>query len=241
MEMPFEITEAMIQCFGRCFHYKDKMEAFLRAAGLNAALAQRHRNEYKFVWARKTLADLGESQSGLELQRRVFTELCKLRNVPDNDVADRDAALGALRGLKMLAVQQDIYVEEEQKAKTDRRALAEERQRVCAERAKKLEALRSRFNDALFNPNHQHVGYFLEELLYELFSLFGIDYRKPYKTATEQIDVHVPFEGFDYLVEARWRKDQPEFNKLAALRPRWTVSLRVLGEFLLPFKVFVPR
>lgn len=39
--------------------------------------------------------------------------------------------------------------------------------------------------------------------------MFDIEYRKPYKTAVEQIDGHVNFEGFDYIVEARWRKDQP--------------------------------
>ena len=30
-----------------------------------------------------------------------------------------------------------------------------------------------------------------------------IDYRKPYKTSVEQIDGHVNFEGFDYIVQAR--------------------------------------
>jgi hypothetical protein len=52
MELPFEITEAMVQCFGRCFHYKDRMEAFLRAAGVSPGLAGKYRTEYKFVWAK---------------------------------------------------------------------------------------------------------------------------------------------------------------------------------------------
>lgn len=220
MEMPYDVTEAMIQCFGRCFHYKDKMEAFLRAAGLPAGVAQRHRNEPKFVWARRTLADLTQSSPGFDLQRRLLTELCKLRNVPDNDVPDRDAALMALRALKEVALQHDLYVEEQRNLGTDRQALARERERVFAERAKKLGDLKTEFCDALISSDRQRAGYFLEELLYELFSLFGIDYRKPYKTETEQIDGHVPFEGFDYLVEARWRKDQPGVQEIGGFKTK---------------------
>lgn len=220
MALPYEITQAMIQCFGKCFHYKDKMEAFLRAAGVPTDIAQRHRNEYKFVWARKTLVDLDGSESGMEIQRRILTELCKLRNVPDEDAPDRNAALEALRNLKGLAVQHDLYVEEAKQAGTQRQQLAKERERVQAERAAKLDDLKRQFSDALVNPNRQQVGYFLEGLLRELFSLYGVEYRKPYKTETEQIDGHIWFEGFDYLVEARWRKDQPGVQEIGGFKAK---------------------
>ena len=75
MELPYEITQAMIQCFGKCFYYKEKMEAFLRAAGVSPGLAQKYRDEYKFVWARKTLADLSGSEQGQQTERRILTEL----------------------------------------------------------------------------------------------------------------------------------------------------------------------
>ena len=80
MAPSLEITEAMIQCFGKCFYYKDRMEAFLRAAGVSQNLIQKHRAEMKFPWARNTLTDLSQSESGHEVQRRILTELCKLRN-----------------------------------------------------------------------------------------------------------------------------------------------------------------
>jgi hypothetical protein len=225
MELPYEITEAMVQCFGKCFHYKDRMEAFLRAAGVSAALAGKHRNEYKFVWARKTLADLSQSDHGHDLQRRILTELCKLKNVPDSEVQDRDAALDALRKLKSLAVEHDLYVETEKAAGGQRQAFAREKEKLFAERATKLEELRRQFNEALVNPNRQLAGYFLEDLLKELFALFGIDYRKPYKTATEQIDGHVAFEGFDYLVEARWRKEQPGVQEIGGFKAKVDTKL----------------
>jgi hypothetical protein len=218
MELPYEITEAMVQCFGRCFHYKDRMEAFLRAAGVSPGLAGKYRTEYKFVWARKTLEDLSQSEHGHDVQRRILTELCKLRNVPDSEVKDRDAAIEALRILKTLAVAHDLYIETEKATGTQRQAFAKEKEKLLAERATKLEQLRKRFNEALTNPNRQVAGYFLEELLKELFALFGIDYRQPYKTATEQIDGHVSFESFDYLVEARWRRDQPGVQEIGGFK-----------------------
>ena len=196
------------------------MEAFLRAAGVATSLSQKYRNEYKFVWARKTLADLSQSEPGRQIQRRVLTELCKLKNVPDNDVPDRNAALDALRNLKTLAVQHDLYVEEEKTTGTQRQVLAKEREKVQAERTAKLDSLKRQFGEALMNPNRQSAGYFLETLLRELFSLFGVEYRKPYKTGSEQIDGHIWFEGFDYLVEARWRKDQPGVQEIGGFKAK---------------------
>jgi hypothetical protein len=220
MALPFEITEAMIQCFGKCFYYKDRMEAFLRAAGVSPSLIQKHRAEMKYVWARNTLADLSQSESGHEVQRRILTELCKLRNVPDDKVPDRNAAIDALRHLKDLAIQNDLFVEEKKAAANQRQALVKEREKVVAERAEKLGALHKQFSSAVVDANRQSAGYSLERLLKELFSLFEIEYRPPYKTVTEQFDGHIWFEGFDYLVEARWRKDQPVVQEIGGFKTK---------------------
>ena len=42
-----------------------------------------------------------------------------------------------------------------------------------------------------------------------MFAVFEIEYRKSYRINTQQIDGHSRFESFDYLVEAKWRKDMP--------------------------------
>src|ERR1017187_10639223 len=209
MALPFDISEAMIQCFGKCFHYKDGVAAFMRQAGISAQLIQKYRDEPKFVWARHVIADLSQTEQGHDVLRRMLTELCKLRKVPDEKVPDRNAALDALRALKDLAVCHDLYVEEKQAAGSQRQDLAKQKVQIVAERSSKLRELQKTFSDGLTNPNRQQTGYVLEDLLRELFGLFDIEYRKPYKTPVEQIDGHVNFEGFDYIVEARWRKDQP--------------------------------
>ena len=209
MAIPFEITQAMIQCFGKCFHYKDGVSAFMRQAGVNAALIEKYRDEPKFVWARHVITDLSQSDSGHDVLRRMLTELCKLRKIPDEKVPDRDAALDALRELKELAVSHDLYAEEKKAAGTQRQELAKQKADIIAERSAKLRELQKAFSDGLTNPNRQATGYVLEDILRDLFGLFEIEFRKPYKTTVEQIDGHVNFEGFDYILEARWRKDQP--------------------------------
>ncbi len=85
-QLPFEIIDAMIQCFGRSFHFKDTVETFLLSSGVNRSIAIKYRNEPKFVWARKLLSELNETEGGRIIQRRILTELCKLRNLPDRDV-----------------------------------------------------------------------------------------------------------------------------------------------------------
>jgi hypothetical protein len=212
--LPYDISEAMIQCFGKCFHYKDGVAAFMRQAEVPQQLVDKYRHEPKFVWARHVIADLNQTESGYAVLRRLLTELCRLRNVPDENVPDRDAAVSALRAIKDLAVAYDLHAEEAKSAGSQRKDLAKERERIVNERAAKLRELQKTFSNGLLNPNRQAAGYLLEDLLRELFSLYGIDYRKPYKTSVEQIDGHVSFEGFDYLVEARWRKDQPTFEEI---------------------------
>ena len=52
-------------------------------------------------------------------------------------------ALDALRSLKPLAVQHDLYIEADKAAGTDRHALAREREKVVSERAAKLDGLKT--------------------------------------------------------------------------------------------------
>jgi hypothetical protein len=216
--LPYEILDAMIQCFGRSFYYKDPMSAFLYNCEIPRALADKYRDEHKFVWARKLLTELGESENGRLLQRRILTALCQLRNLPDKEVPDRDAGLDALRKLKELALSHDLVAREELDRGRQRKQAAAEQARILKERAAKLESLRQTFNTAVMNQNRQSAGYSLEDLLRELFSLFELEYRKSYRTETQQIDGHFNFLGFDYLVEAKWRNDQPTEQELGGFQ-----------------------
>jgi len=57
--LPYEITEAMIQCFGKCFYYKDLVASFLLKSGVSDVLIDNYRNEPKYIWARHQFSGRG--------------------------------------------------------------------------------------------------------------------------------------------------------------------------------------
>jgi len=73
--------------------------------------------------------------------------------------------------------------------------------------------------------NRQKAGYSLEDLLEKLFPVFDLEYRKSYRTETQQIDGHFKFEGFDYLVEAKWRADKPNENEIGGFKRKIDTKL----------------
>jgi hypothetical protein len=218
--VPYEILEAMVQCFGKAFHYKDGVATFFLTQGVSRPLVDKYRNEPKFVWARRLLTELSQTEDGRLLQRKVLTALCQLRKVPDSQVPDRDAAADALRHLKILATQHDLVVKEEARVVVDKAAQAREHQQLVQDRAAKLEKLKQTFFAAVASADRQAAGYTLQDLLQELFSLFEIEYRKSFRNTnnTQEIDGHFCFQSFDYLVEAKWRKDQPTEAEIGAFK-----------------------
>ena len=223
--LPYEIIEAMIQVFGQSFYYKDKMDGFMVGASVPKPLIDKYRNEYKFIWARKVLSELSDSEEGCVIQRKLLTQLCNLRHLPDADVQDKDAGLDALRKLKNLAQQFQLIYTEEKKTTIDRRELKAQERQLISQRAQKLEKLRKTFNYNITSTNRQSAGYALEDLLKDLFALFEIEYRPPYKTDTQQIDGHFQFNGFDYIVEARWRKKRPDEDEIGGFQRKVNTKL----------------
>lgn len=220
--LPFEIREAVVSVCGKCFWLKDPFKAFLVGCGVPSDLYDRYADESKYKIARHVLAELDSmGDDGHLVQRRVVTELAKLRKVPDDNVPDRNAALDALRWLKELAVNQGLLVTEEKSKEEARAQEAKRRQAALAARAQKMEQLRASFTAMVASKDDPQIrGYGLEDLLAELFGVHELTYRPPYKTHTEQIDGHFGFKGFDYLVEARWRATQPTEADLLVLKSK---------------------
>ncbi|KGR89362.1 restriction endonuclease [Lysinibacillus boronitolerans] len=219
-QISYEILEQMIQCFGKCFHYKDSMASFMRSSDVPKIVIDKYRDLPKFVWARKVLEELSVNENDLIIQRKLLTNLCKLRDLPDSGVLDRNAGLDSLRKLKRLAYENDYLVKEEDNKNIIQKRIIEEKQALIMERAKKLEELREIFNNNLMTNNRQKAGYILEDLLKELFEINNIEYRKSFRTIenTQQIDGYFKFDSFDYLVEAKWRKDYPNGAEIAGFQ-----------------------
>lgn len=218
--LPFQLREAVVSACGKCFWLKDPFRAFLLDCGVPSEIYDRYAEESKYKIARHVLAELDSlGGDGQLIQRRIVTELAKLRKVPDETVPDRGAALDALRQLKELAVNHGLTVVEEKSRAEGRAGEVKRKQAALAARAQKMEQLRASFASmAASKEDPQTRGYGLEELLADLFGVHELTYRPPYKTGTEQIDGHFGFKGFDYLVEARWRATQPTEADLNVLK-----------------------
>lgn len=223
--IPHDVLEATVQCFGRAFHYKDNVTAFFASCGVSRAVASKHSGEAKFVWARRLLIELGETEEGRVTQRRIVTDLCRLRKLPDDGVKDREGGLSSLRRLKELAMQLRIYTEEKRQEETTRAGVLREKQQLIQERTSRLEKLRDSFNQGLVSPNRQKSGYSLEQILSDLFGIFEIEYTNSYREPTQQIDGFFRFQGFDYLVEAKWRKDMPNEQEIGGFRQKVETKL----------------
>lgn len=218
-KLPADVKNALINVCGRSFWYKQPLFDIFDRAGISEDFYLRYEHESKYKIARNLIHDLEMmGEDGYHFQKRLLTELCKLRKLIDTEVPDKDAGLEALRELKRLAYQNDLVVKEDLEHASRRIVDAEARVQQARERERRLKELHNAFIQMQSSSDPQDRGYSLEDLLKELFSLYEINYRKSYRTAGEQIDGFFTFGGFDYLVEARWRKEMPTLNDLSAFK-----------------------
>lgn len=219
-QLPYEIIEQMIQCFGKCFHYKDPLASFMRASEVPNTIINKYRDLPKFVWARRVLEDLSLYEEGILVQRKLLTNFCILRDLPDKEVKDRNSGINALKSLKKMALDNDLIVRNRNNKENLQKIIAEQKQGIVLKRAKKLEELKTIFTNNVSEKNRQKAGFVLEDLLKSLFEINDIEYRKSFKTKenTQQIDGYFKFDSFDYLVEAKWRKEIPNVAEIAGFK-----------------------
>ena len=217
--LPLDVKEAIIQVCGRAFWFKQPLFDMFARSGISEDVYLKYEQEAKFKIARQVLGDLEFlGDEGMLLQRRLLTELCKLRDLPDSEVPDRHAGLDALRSLKVKALAHDLVVNEEKKERVKRASNRKNTIHKASERQCRLAELRQLYNKLAISKDRQASGYGLEDLIKELFALNEIRYRKSYRADGEQIDGFFSFGGFDYIVESRWRKNQPSLSELLAFK-----------------------
>jgi hypothetical protein len=115
--LPLEVKSALIDVCERSFWYKQPLFDMFARAGIPEEMYLKYEHEPKFKIARQLIADLElGGDDGYLLQRRLLSELCRLRRLPDTDLPDRDAGLEALRRLKAAAREHDLGVDESRAA-----------------------------------------------------------------------------------------------------------------------------
>lgn len=72
--------------------------------------------------------------------------------------------------------------------------------------ADELGKLKDRFNVLATTRDLQKRGFDLERFLYDLFLLYELEPKGSFKNYGEQIDGAFTFQGTDYLLEAKWKK-----------------------------------
>ncbi len=243
--LSFELREAIVSVFGKIFWLKDPFRAFLLSCGVPPEMYYRYEDESKYKIARHVLSDLDAmGEKGHLIQRRIITDLCKLRKVPDDNVTDKKAGIDALRWLKTLAVEQKLVIEKERSETENRAWKTRQKQVVLATRAQKMEQLRTDFIAMTMAKSREEIqrrGYDLEELLAQLFETHEISYRRPYRVRNEQIDGHFTHKGFDYLVEAKWRSKPPPESELSVLKRKVDKKLTSTRGLFLSMAGFRPE
>lgn len=148
---------------------------------------------------------------GQRLKKEAEESLTRLRDL----VANHDAA--------------------KQTEKEEREAIARRKQETDKYRAfnDELAGLKARFIQFHSKSDHNERGYDLEKLLNELFTLFDLAPRAPFRRTGEQIDGAFVLDRDHYLLEAKWTKDRVNLGDLRDLDGAVGSSLdNTLGLFI---------
>ncbi len=192
------------------FWYKPDLRAFLNACFSDRQLvAQLDWTDYKRNIVGRLVDTMNESQHryfddllNLILATADMADAAHLKRVDDGPRKYRDAvsALSTLRN----------QVEPYRRLRSDEEA-AERRREADRARAEiqkavneKLELLKQDFY-AIVKQGEQERGYSLERFLNELFTLFDIDAKGPFRIVGEQIDGAFTIAGNEFLLEAKWQ------------------------------------
>lgn len=81
--------------------------------------------------------------------------------------------------------------------------------------SEELAVLKDRFNVLAMTKDLQKRGFELEKFLYDLFLLYELEPKGSFKNYGEQIDGAFTFQGTDYLLEAKWKR-QVDRGELAS-------------------------
>jgi hypothetical protein len=250
--MAYPVQAALVEASGKLFWYWRAYEHCLRRAGVHPATIARLRAQglSKYELMRELLAELDDAGAN---GRRVEHQLViAFATHPLNTSADIDvpAAQAAQRELQRVARQFGVMTDpavatHRAEERRDARARHErrERQRRTRERlAARRKALLAEYIDlSQAESNRQGRGYRLETMLGELATLEGVPYHQPFRKGTAtQTDGMVTYDGFQYLIEARWRSDPATVDAIGSLSAKALRNMQSTRGLFLSITGFRP-
>ena len=250
--VPYEVQAALVDATGKVFWYWNDYRRYLHKAGVNQATVMRLTagGVSKYEVMRRLLDELdGAGAAGRQVQLQLVEAMVGLR-VPAVDGVEPGDAKAAQASLRTVADEHGLLPETKAAAQRAEETLAaKQRREQAAARARARES-GAQHRQALFaeycallkhTDDTQARGYRLEEMLGEAAELDGLRYHPPYrKGSVVQTDGMVGFEGFQYLIEARWRMDPPNVAAVAALAHKASRSLQSTRALFVSVEGFRP-
>ncbi len=156
---------------------------------------------------RNILSDL-EDQDNEDAINSIVSNFYRMKSAADNDVPDPRKAKELLREFRESVGNDPIEKELEKRKRDEHRKKYEENAESYRSARAKLQKLNTEFLSLHIAEDltPQQRGFKLESLFCDLLELNELEYKRPFRTPTEQIDGHLKFEKFDYLLETKWEK-----------------------------------
>jgi hypothetical protein len=221
------------------YWYKPDLRSFLyHSLDAPEVLARLNWQDYKRNVVSSLVDYLARNQRQYQGQLlRLMTEVCRmedfshLKHIEDGENKARRAEK-AVAALKTLVTPHEEVIAE-QRAAEQRRQQAYERSLRDQAVRQELEKLMHRYSAMLRPGDEQQRGYDLEQVLNEVFQLFDLDPKEPFRVKGEQIDGAFTFESTDYLLETKWQAQPADTQDLDAFKGKITRKLdNTLGLFL---------
>ncbi len=233
-----QIVTALKDAVVKLFWKKEDLRTLFRVAGVDQSLvAAQDWDLVKYKILSPVIDHLNSSNDGLGPLRRILHETLSFKDAShllwcsDGQRLKKEAE-ASLERLRLLVQEHDAA---KQSAEEERQAILRRAEEANRYRAfnEKLSYLKARFIEFHSNSDHNQRGYDLEKLLNELFTLFDLAPRSPFKRTGEQIDGAFVLDGDHYLAEAKWQKNPVNLNDLRDLDGAVGSSLdNTLGLFI---------
>lgn len=123
----------------------------------------------------------------------------------------------AKEAVTKLRIHTNGYIQQTKEQEESQKRKIETEKRIILNKSLKdeLNKLKDRFNILATTRDLQKRGFELEKFLYDLFLLYELEPKGSFKNYGEQIDGAFTFQGTDYLLEAKWKK-QVDRGELAS-------------------------
>ncbi len=208
------LKETVINVFWR--KKQDLRPLFRKCRVPDSVINNQDWDGYKINIVAPVLDYLNEFEDGLGPLRQILQETLSYQDgdhllwMTDGKKRKQEAER-CLKRLRCLVASHDAAVRTEADEKLARQRRIEEQQREAAFRSQ-LKVIHDRFMEYCQSSDKQKRGYSLESILYDLFNLFELSPRGPFRRIGEQIDGAFTHCGDPFLLEAKWQKNNASFT-----------------------------